>query len=81
MPLGISSKFLNVTTECRKRISYYVDEYIPSGNINTIKKNTVNLLVTIEQSGLEGNIGKCNYILSLVRIIQKKLQAKGLCIS
>jgi hypothetical protein len=53
MALGNSIKFLKVTTEWRNLISYYVDEYVPSGNINTVKKNTSNLLVPIEQPGLE----------------------------
>jgi hypothetical protein len=53
---------LRFKTDWENSISYYVDEYIPSGNINTVKKNTANLLVTIEEHGLKWNTGKCKYL-------------------
>jgi len=70
-----------IQTEWENSSSYYVHENALSGNINTIKKNTVNLLVPIEQPGLEWNTGKCNYIFSFVRRVQKKYNLNGLCIS
>ena len=61
--------------------SYYGEEHVLSGDVNTVKKNTVNLLVPIEQPGLQWNTAKCMYIFSFLRRIQKKLQTKRFCIS
>ena len=52
---------------------YNADEYTLSGNINTVKKSTVNKLVPIDQFGLERNIGKYKYIFNFVKRIQKNL--------
>ena len=72
---------LRIQTEWKNSRSHNVDEYTLSGNINTVKKNTVNILVHIEELGLEWNTGKYKCIFSFVKIIQKNYIPKGLCIS
>jgi len=72
---------LRIQTEWENSRSHNVDEYTLSGNINTVKKNTVNILVHIEELGLEWNTGKYKCIFSFVKIIQKNYIPKGLCIS
>jgi len=62
---------LRIQTEWENSSFHNIDEYTLSGNMNTMKKNTVNILVHIEQLGLEWNIGKCKYIFSFLKRIQK----------
>ena len=69
---------LRIQTEWENSSFHNIDEYTLSGNMNTMKKNTVNILVHIEQLGLEGNIGICKYIFSFVKRIQKNYILRAL---